>query len=92
MFVAYTAKIHGIIESWQYYQVCGDYNDVVSKILGDAWVDPRILSVQSLEAHQCTSLQLDTLASGLVCNFKQENIPWIDSILSELSCMQGIES
>ncbi len=52
MFVAYTAKIHAIIESWQYYEVCGDYNGVVSKILGDERVNPRILSVQSLEAHQ----------------------------------------
>ncbi len=39
MFVAYTAKIHGIIESWQCYGVCGDYNGVVSKILGDEWVN-----------------------------------------------------
>ncbi len=53
MFVAYTVKIHGIIESWQCYGVCGDYNGVVLKILGDEWVNPRILSVQSLEAHQC---------------------------------------
>ncbi len=52
MFVAYTVKIHGIIECWQYYRVCGDYSGVISKILGDEWVNLRILSVQSLEAHQ----------------------------------------
>ncbi len=52
MFVAYTAKIRGIIECWQYYGVCEDYNGVVSKVLGDGWLNPRILSVQSLEAHQ----------------------------------------
>ncbi len=52
MWVAYTAKIGGIIECWQYYRVCEDYNGVVSKILGDEWVNPQILSVQSLEAHQ----------------------------------------
>ncbi len=32
--------------------VCEDYNGVVSKVLGDGWLNPRILSVQSLEAHQ----------------------------------------
>ncbi len=52
MFVAYTAKIHGIIKCWQCYGVCEDYNGVVSKVLGDGWLNPRILSVQSLEAHQ----------------------------------------
>ncbi len=51
MFVAYTAKIRGIIESWQCYGACGDYNGVISKILGDEWVNLRILSIQSLEAH-----------------------------------------
>ncbi len=35
-----------------YYQVCEDYNGAVSKVLGDKWINPRILSVQSLEAHQ----------------------------------------
>ncbi len=35
-----------------YYQVCEDYNGIISKILCDEWVNPRILSVQSLEAHQ----------------------------------------
>ncbi len=34
-----------------YYRVCEDYNGVVSKILCDEWVNLRILSVQSLEAH-----------------------------------------
>ncbi len=34
-----------------YYRVCEDYNGVVSKVLGDGWLNPRILSVQSLEAH-----------------------------------------
>ncbi len=29
----------------------GDYNGVISKILGDEWVNLRILSIQSLEAH-----------------------------------------
>ncbi len=52
MFVAYTVKIRGIIESWQCYGVCEDYNGIASKVLGDEWVNPRILSVQSLEAHQ----------------------------------------
>ncbi len=51
MFVAYTVKIHGIIECWQCYGVCEVYNGVVSKVLGDGWLNPRILSVQSLEAH-----------------------------------------
>ncbi len=51
MFVAYTAKIRGIIECWQCYGVCEDYNGIVSKVLGDGWLNPRILSVQSLEAH-----------------------------------------
>ncbi len=53
MFVAYTAKSRGIIECWQCYGVCEDYNGVVSKVLGDGWLNPRILSIQSLEAHQC---------------------------------------
>ncbi len=35
-----------------YYRVCEDYNGAVSKVLGDGWLNPRILSVQSLEAHQ----------------------------------------
>ncbi len=52
MWVAYTAKIHDIIECWQYYGVCVDYNGVISKILGDECVNLRILSVQGLEAHQ----------------------------------------
>ncbi len=52
MFVAYTAKIRGIIECWQCYGVCEVYNGVVLKVLGDGWLNPRILSVQSLEAHQ----------------------------------------
>ena len=51
MSVAYTAKIRGIIECWQYYRVCEDDNGVVLKVLGDGWLNPRILSVQSLEAH-----------------------------------------
>ncbi len=51
MFVAYTAKIRGIIECWQCYGVCEDYNGIISKVLGDGWLNPRILSVQSLEAH-----------------------------------------
>ncbi len=33
-------------------EVCEVYNGVVSKVLGDGWLNPRILSVQSLEAHQ----------------------------------------
>ncbi len=37
-----------------YYRVCEDYNGVVSKVLGDGWLNPRILSVQSLEAHHRT--------------------------------------
>ncbi len=32
--------------------VCEDYNGAVSKVLGDKWINPQILSVQSLEAHQ----------------------------------------
>ncbi len=35
-----------------YYRVCEDYNGAASKVLGDKWINPRILSVQSLEAHQ----------------------------------------
>ncbi len=31
--------------------MCEDYNGVVSKVLGDGWLNLRILSVQSLEAH-----------------------------------------
>ncbi len=53
MFVAYTAKIHGIIKSWQCYGVCEDYNGVVSKVLGDGWLNLQILSIQSLKAHHC---------------------------------------
>ncbi len=34
-----------------YYRVCEDYNGVVSKVWGDGWLNPRILSIQSLEAH-----------------------------------------
>ncbi len=52
MFVAYTVKMSGIIKCWQCYGVCEDYNGVVSKVLGDGWLNPWILSVQSLEAHQ----------------------------------------
>ncbi len=59
MFVAYTAKIRGIIECWQCYGVCEDYNGVISKILGDGWLNPRILSIQSLEAHQHSNKQMD---------------------------------
>ncbi len=62
MFVAYTAKSRGIIECWQCYGVCEDYNGVVSKVLGDGWLNPRILSVQSLEAHhrsQASTCQRD---------------------------------
>ncbi len=39
-------------EKLWYYPVCEDYNGAVSKVLGDKWINPRILSVQSLEAHQ----------------------------------------
>ncbi len=40
-----------------YYRVCEDYNGIVSKVLGDGWLNPRILSAQSLEAHQsCAGL------------------------------------
>ena len=35
-----------------YYRVCEDYNGAISKVLGDKWINPRILSIQSLEAHQ----------------------------------------
>ncbi len=65
MFVAYTAKIHGIIECWQCYGVCEDYNGIVSKVLGDGWLNLRILSVQSLEAHQrliCSTVSFQNLA------------------------------
>ncbi len=55
MFVAYTVKIHGIIKSWQCYGVCGDYNRVILKVLCDEWINTRILSIQSLEAHQHVS-------------------------------------
>ncbi len=48
MFVAYTAK-----NPW-YYRVCEAYNGAVSKVLGDKWINLRILSIQSLEAHQCS--------------------------------------
>ena len=51
MFVAYTANIRGIIECWQCYGVYEDYNGVVSKVLGDKWINLQILSIQSLEAH-----------------------------------------
>ncbi len=51
MFVAYTVNICGIIKGWQYYGVCEDYNGVVLKVLGDEWINPRILSILSLEAH-----------------------------------------
>ncbi len=36
---------------WQCYGVCEDYNGIVSKVLGDGWLNPRILSIQSLKAH-----------------------------------------
>ncbi len=61
MWVAYTAKIHGITEFWQYYGVCGDYNGIILKILGDEWINPWILSIQSLEAHQCHKVWLNFL-------------------------------
>ncbi len=38
-------------ENLWYYRVCEDYNGAISKVLGDKWINPRILSVQSLEAH-----------------------------------------
>ncbi len=59
MFVAYTVKIRGII-------VCEDYNSAVSKILGDGWLNPRILSVQSLEAHHRMSPFLATFAASTI--------------------------
>ncbi len=34
-----------------YYRVCEDYNGAILKVLGDKWINLRILSVQSLEAH-----------------------------------------
>ncbi len=37
--------------------MCEDYNGAVSKVLGDKWINPQILSVQSLEAHQRTCSQ-----------------------------------
>ncbi len=52
MWVAYTVKICGIIECWQYYGVCEDYNGIILKILGDEGINLRIMSIQSLEAHQ----------------------------------------
>ncbi len=42
-----------------YYRVCEDYNGVVSKILCDEWVNPRILSAQSLEAHHRAFLSVN---------------------------------
>ncbi len=38
--LAYTAKIHGIIKSWQCYGVHGGYNGVVLKVLVDEWINP----------------------------------------------------
>ena len=69
MSVAYTAKIHGIIECWQYYQVCEDYNGVISKVLGDGWLNLRILSVQSLEAHQRVAVTLEDKVPYVSSNF-----------------------
>ncbi len=40
VWVAYTAKIRGIIECWQYHGVCGDYNGIMLKGLGDEWINP----------------------------------------------------
>ncbi len=57
-----------------YYRVCEDYNGVVSKVLGDGWINPRILSVQSLEAHQHMYLHLgDALA--LLASAQYEDMP-----------------
>ncbi len=39
-----------------YYRVCEDYHGAISKVLGDKWINPRILSVQSLEAHHRSPL------------------------------------
>ncbi len=46
MFVAYTAKIRGIIECVRIIMAS------FRRYLGDGWLNPRILSIQSLEAHQ----------------------------------------
>ncbi len=48
-----------------YYRVCEDYNGVVSKVLGDGWLNPRILSVQSLEAHQRRARMGDICRGGV---------------------------
>ncbi len=48
-----------------YYQVYEDYNGIILKILCDEWVNPQILSVQSLEAHQCNVARSEE--SILVC-------------------------
>ncbi len=53
-----------------YYQVCEDYNGAVSKVLGDKWINPRILSVQSLEAHHRSSLNKTTWFTSIHGNVK----------------------
>ncbi len=55
--MAYSAKLHSIIESWQCYGVGGDYNGVILKVLGDKWINPQILSIQSLEAHHRSEMK-----------------------------------
>ncbi len=40
VWVAYNAKICGIIKSWQCYGVYEDYNGVMLKVLGDEWIKP----------------------------------------------------
>ncbi len=49
--------------------MCGDYNGIISKILGDGWVNPRILSVQSLEAHHWLTIS-SAISVILVCHLK----------------------
>ncbi len=88
MFVAYTAKIRGIIECWQCYGVCEVYNGIVSKVLGDGWLNPRILSVQSLEAHQREGLGRLYNGVGTFCRVSLDCGEW--SRLQE--CREGRRS
>ncbi len=51
-----------------YYRGCEDYNGIVSKILGDGWLNPRILSVQSLEAHHRITAGLNGRIIPNICD------------------------
>ncbi len=84
MFVAYTAKIHGIIECVRIIMAS------FRRYLGDGWLNLRILSVQSLEAHHRVKEQKPVFSIGWARRDKHWKRHFLASVLNIL-CIRNRE-